>query len=95
MVQHLALSSHLTLLTSLSGTGFSLCAFAFVGAGLIPARRREAPSLRSLELPRLHLRQGMASVHPEERRAVPKRPKTSGVLTPEVGTILLKEIAFA
>jgi len=88
VVQYLALSSHLALLTSLSGTGFSLCAFAFVGAGLIPARRREAPSLRFRELPRLHLRQGTAS-------AVPKRPKTSGVLTPEVGTILLKEIAFA
>jgi hypothetical protein len=27
----------------LRGTGFSLYAFAFVGAGLIPARRREAP----------------------------------------------------
>jgi len=30
------------------GTGFSLCAVAFVGAGFTPARRRKAPSKRNL-----------------------------------------------
>jgi len=38
------------------------------------------------------LSQGTASVHPEVRRAVPKRPENPGILTPEVGRVLSQNI---
>jgi len=51
-------------------------ACAFVGAGLIPARRRKAPSIRFVGPPRLSLRQGTAS-------AVPKVQHLQGASAPE------------
>jgi len=65
----------------------SACVPRFRRGGVYPARRRGAPSLRFVGLPRLSLRQGTA-FYPEARRAaVPTRQRLHRVLVPEAPTL--------